>query len=191
MKEKMSKLVKFLGAVFLVVGISLIFGDKVLADSTDEVTNDSTNIVDFDSLTKNEQDYFLSKGFTENDIFFSEKVYQTPDSSNTGEVQPYGVNALTLTGATQTVTSTMGRTEYILGSTNSMLISFNMQLRLGNAQTYNSAVNASNVHIYGGGMYYTYTGPRKYHTVKLTAQVLKGFGYGTVSCTAGGLTLGS
>jgi hypothetical protein len=187
----MSKLLKFLGAVFLVVGVSLIFEDKVLAGSTDEVTNDSTNIVDFDSLTKNEQYYFLSKGFTENDIFFSEKVYQTPDSSNTGEVQPYGVNALTLTGATQTITSTMGRTEYILGSTNSMLIIFNMQLRLGNAQTYHSVVNVSNAYIYGGGMYYKYTGPRKYHTVKLTAQVLNGFGYGTVSFTAGGLTLGS
>ncbi len=69
----MSKLVKFLGAVFLVVGVSLLFGDKVLADSRDEVTNDSTNIVDFDSLTKNEQYYFLSEGFTEheNRIFFT------------------------------------------------------------------------------------------------------------------------
>ena len=57
-------------------------------------------------------------------------------------------------------------------------------------KSYTQTVNLANSYGYGGGMYFTFTGKRQYYSVKLAMQVYNTFGVGSVSCTAGGLTIG-
>jgi predicted RNA-binding protein with EMAP domain len=177
----------------MIIGLTIIFSGSLLAkaDSLDIVVDSASSIVNktFDELTSVEQDYFLSKGFDENDSYFSTITITQSDLSDS-IINRAAANVLILTGSTKSVTNTQGRTEYIISSSNSRMSKVTVQLNLGNVKTYTSTVNLSSAYAYGGGMYFTYTGSRGYRSVRLTAQVLNTFGYGSVSCSAGGLTIG-
>lgn len=177
----------------IIIGLTIIFSGSLFAkaDSLDAVadTDSSTIVKTFDELTSVEQEYFLSKGFDENDTYFSTITTTQPDLAD-GVMTRAAANVLILTGSTKSVTNTQGRTEYIISSSNSRMSKVTVQLNLGSVKTYTQSVNLSSAYAYGGGMYFTYTGSRGYRSVRLTAQVLNTFGYGSVSCSAGGLTIG-
>ena len=97
---------------------------------------------------------------------------------------------LRLTASTKKISNTQGRTEYIITSPNSPMYRISTRLNLGNVQSYTQTVNLYNVTGYSGGMYFTYTGKRNYYSVRLAMQVYNTFGVGSVSSTAGGLTIG-
>ncbi|GAA3015069.1 hypothetical protein GCM10019998_09000 [Tetragenococcus solitarius] len=75
----------------------------------------------------------------------------------------------------------MGGTEYIISSTNSPMTKIDVQLNLRNIRNYTQSVNIPASYSYSEGIYFSYNGARKYRVVSLRAQVLNGFGYGTVS----------
>lgn len=165
--------------VFIGVGIS---GNAVEASTAVEQTGEVAKT--FDQLTAEEQSYFKSKGFGEEDIFYTQNIEPKDPRAR------FSANVLRLTASTKRVNNTMGRTEYIITSPNSAMYRISNRLSLGSAKSYTQTVKLYNSYGYSGGMYFTFTGKRQYYSVKLSMQVYNTFGVGTVSCSAGGLTIG-
>ncbi|PTO34745.1 hypothetical protein [Enterococcus mundtii] len=142
-------------------------------------------VIPFHELTLDEQEYFKSKGFDSSDTFYTTETVSDQDSK-----LRLSANVLRLTASTKKISNTQGRTEYIITSPNSPMYRISTRLNLGNVQSYTQTVNLYNVTGYSGGMYFTYTGKRNYYSVRLAMQVYNTFGVGSVSSTAGGLTIG-
>jgi len=180
--------------LWMVVGFVGILGFTVSGYNVKaEIDTQSQSTVvekEFTDLSPDEQKYFQDKGFGEEDEYYTEYVVQELPSASDDIVNIRAANVLALTASTKRISNTQGRTEYILTSSNSPVTRINMQLSLGNVRNYTQTVNVYSAYAYGGGMYFTYTGPRGYRGVRLTARVYNGFGAGSVSCGAGGLTIG-
>ena len=164
---------------FIGIGTS---GNIVKASTMVEQTSEMAKT--FSQLTPEEQSYFKSKGFSDKDTFYTQKI--EPQDPKTR----FSANVLRLTASTKKITNTQGRTEYIITSPNSAMYRICTRLSLGSAKSYTQTVNLANSYGYGGGMYFTFTWKRQYYSVKLAMQVYNTFGVGSVSCTAGGLTIG-
>ncbi|MCY7731981.1 hypothetical protein MHY86_09825 [Aerococcus urinaeequi] len=150
--------------------------------------------IDFNDLSPEEQDYFLKKGFSETDEYFSITTFQV-SPQDIAESQysnrASGVNVVTLLGSTKGVSRTRSRTEYILSSSKAPLIKFNASLDMGGKKTVPSGVIVKNRdYTYEGGIYGTYTGKRQYLSYTLRIQYTTTWGSATVSKKVGGLTIG-
>lgn len=132
---------------------------------------------------------FYLEDLVKDDTYFSEVVVNQPSLKDRASSRAFA-NVLILTGSTKSITKTQGRTEYIVSSSNSPMSKVSLKLDLGGMKNYSQLVNLYSAYAYGGGMYFTYTGGRKYRSVKLIARVTNGFGLGSVQCSAGGLTIG-
>lgn len=144
-------------------------------------------------MSTDHQAYFASKGFNSKDTFFRIQANQpvsqtlTPGAKSIDSL--LDVNVVTLTGSTKKVDSTLAHAEYIISS-GKPLSSLNIRLTMG-SHHFDSAVSLNGAYVYSGGIYADYSGSKKYMACSLSAQYVSTLGPGTVSCRAGGVTLGS
>ncbi|MGX7413462.1 hypothetical protein ACWOET_12515 [Enterococcus caccae] len=177
----------------LITSLSLVFALNFAPEShaestTNEITTDQKSEVDFNDLPENVKAHFYSDGFSENDDFYQTTVIQPADGNSPAKNQRL-VNALVLHAATRKISNTMAYTSYTLVSSNSAMYKaeFSVTYR---GKKFNSTVNIPNRFDYNGGVYINHSGSKGYGGVRVTAQVYNGFGAGTVTSTAGGVTLG-
>ncbi|MEI5995198.1 hypothetical protein [Candidatus Enterococcus mansonii] len=183
----MKKLTLFITSFALT--FSLNFSLEAKAESTtNEITTDQKNEVDFSDLPENVKEHFYSDGFSENDDFYQTTIIQPADANSVAKNQRL-VNVLVLHAATRKIINTLAYTSYTLVSSNSAMYKANFSVTY-RGKRFNSNVNIPNRYDYNGGVYITYSGSKGYGSVRVTAQVYNGFGSGTVTSSAGGVTLG-
>lgn len=178
-----------LGSLFLFNDVSFANdAGNELQEVNSAISVDAEDAIDFEDLTKEEADYFLSEGFDESDKYFSVVTVQSPLDS-TG-INARAVNVVKLTGSTQRVSNTQSRTEYIISASSAPFVRLNAGLNMGGKKTVRSSVNINGAYIYRGGIYATYTGKRQYLAYTLNIQYTTTWGPGTTSKKVGGLMIG-
>ncbi|EHK9412261.1 hypothetical protein KCT31_002715 [Enterococcus faecalis] len=178
-----------LGSLFLFSDIS--FANEVsneLQEVNSAISVNDEDAISFEELTEEEADYFLSKGFTESDEYFSVVTVQSPLDS-TG-INARAVNVVKLTGSTQKVSNTQSRTEYIISASRAPFIKLDAGLDMGGKKTVRSSVNINGAYVYKGGIYATYRGKSQYLAYTLNIQYKTTWGIGTASKKVGGLIIG-
>lgn len=156
----------------------------------DEIEEDiEQESVPFEELSEEDQSFFLSQGFSEDNEFFQSTEVQQPDTAGNFNQRAI-MNIITITGATKKQNTTTAYTTYIVTSNMPMLkISTKATLK-GHKGFSSTVLPYKSPSKYGGGIYSTYTGSKKYFSVKLDSQVTTQLGTKSTGSSAGGVTLG-
>lgn len=161
--------------------------DIIEDDEIDEYAEQES--VPFEELSKEYQSFFLSQGFSKDNEFFQTTEVQQPNISSEFSQRAL-VNIITITGATKKETSTTAYTTYIVTSNLPMLeISTKATLK-GHKGFESTVLPYKSPNTYGGGIYSSYSGSKKYFSVSLASQVKTQLGTASTGSSAGGVTLG-
>ncbi|MBF2600763.1 hypothetical protein IA929_12205 [Listeria seeligeri] len=173
----------FISLILISIGISFPQGVKA-EESTVEIDKASEE-VEFSSLSNTEKSYLSSKGFSEEEEYEQTTIIETPLKAGL-----MSINAITMTASTKKVGATKGYTIYVITASNSGFLELNTQLTYGTKRKKSAVIPYKAPKSYGGGIYFDYTGKKKYLPCSVSIQYYTKKGIGTINSKAGGVTLG-
>ncbi|MBC1506494.1 hypothetical protein HCJ58_05825 [Listeria sp. FSL L7-1509] len=173
----------FISLILISIGIS--FPQGVKAEESTVKIDKASEEVEFSSLSGTEKSYLSSKGFSEEEEYQQTTIIKTPLKAGL-----MSINAITLTASTKKVGATKGYTIYVITASKSGFLKLNSQLTYGTKRTRSAVLPYKAPKSYGGGIYFDYTGKKKYLPCSVSTQYYTRMGMGTVSAKAGGVTLG-
>lgn len=195
---------KFLVIPFL-LAFCIILGDNINAKAEEnlleipktEAYEVASGEMDINSLPKDVEEYFRSQGFDEsNDIYYTTQLVSEAETAQNTEVKNNGllklprVNAVNLYAATKKSNATNAYTAYTITATRAGFMKLDSRLYYGNKYKDSQVTPYKAPKVYNGGFYLSYTGKKKYLPCKVSTQYYTSMGLGTISKTAGGVTLG-
>lgn len=187
MLEKKILFLVLLGVVFI-GSIGLIFTEVHASEKTAIVLGEQVENVDIAEIPDSVKGYFESQGFNETNEITKTTVNQSDPFAN-----PYlrngFVNALVMYASSRKIDNTTGYTAYTVISNNSPMYTIQSNVNYA-SKNFGSTVNLRGSIDYNGGVYIFYSGTKGYRSIRASAQVYNTFGWGSVSASVGGLTLG-
>ncbi|PXD11352.1 hypothetical protein [Listeria monocytogenes] len=195
---------KFIVIPFL-LAFCIILGDNTNAKAEEnileipkvEVTEAESGEMDINDLPKEVEDYFRSQGFDEsNDIYYSTQLVSEPETAQDKEVTNNGLlklprlNAIRLFTATKKSNATNAYTSYTITASRAGFMKLDSRLYYGTNYKDSQVTPYKAPKVYNGGFYLSYTGKKKYLPCKVSTQYYTSMGIGTITKTAGGVTLG-
>lgn len=182
------KLLVVIGLLSLVL---FLFPDSKVTASENIIQEDMMEeVVDFEELSEEEQSHFLDEGFNENNEYFQNSIIQQPEIKE-GMQQRLAINVITITGSTKKVSSTRGYTSYVITSAKPILKTITEATLSGYKSFPSTVIPYNSPTVSSGGIYSSYTGAKKYFTVRLASQVTTTLGTSPAGSGAGGVTLGN
>ncbi|AEO05471.1 TPA: hypothetical protein PNM72_000224 [Listeria monocytogenes] len=173
----------FVSLMLISIGISSPQGVK--ADESTIGVDKANKEVEFSSLSSTEKSYLESKGFSEEEEYQQTTIIETPFKAGV-----MSINAINLTASTKKVNATKGYTIYVITASKAGFLELNTQLTYGTKRKTSSVIPHKAPKAYGGGIYFDYTGKKKYFACSVSTQYYTRMGIGTISAKAGGETLG-
>lgn len=158
--------------------------DNSVDDEPNVLLNTSEETISWDQLSSQEKALYSQSGYNSTDTFFKEVTDQNSQLRGWGNA-----NVVTMTGSTKKMSSTTAKTTYVMTS-GKPLLSINVRLTQSPKNRYFDSSHAPKSTAYMNSITSTFTGKKTYLTMKLSTQYTTSLGKGTVSCTAGGATLG-
>ncbi|EAF9641235.1 hypothetical protein A6I69_12615 [Listeria monocytogenes] len=173
----------FLGFMLFSVSVSIPYGAN--AEETIVKADEVSEKVKFNSLPDEERTYLSSQGFSEEQEYQQTTIIEMPLKAGVRSL-----NVINYTAGTKKVNATTGYTIYVITASKAGFLELNTQLTYGTSKKRSTVVPYSAPKSYGGGIYFSYTGKKKYFACSAITQFWTRMGTGTASAKAGGVTLG-